>query len=438
MPVPTDARVFWPESDASIPTDWTRDTNFDDHFLQGDDETFTGAATTAAATHLHSIPVHTHTAATHSHRFSGAAASAISNSSRTSSKPVVRYCVRWSHSHTQIGGNSTAVTYQNASAQNTGTTGALPPYYTMIMIGPDDALQDIPDDAVCFTDESTAPTGFSITDGTAGTPNLDDKFLLGADTGNDGGGTGGTATHTHTSSGHTHTANSHSHASITCGSATTIGAFSPLSAPTPTTPSAWHHGVSMSSATSSNLDSDSPSTDAISSEPAYIKLLGIQNTSGSATLPDDVVIPWVASAASIPAGWDLMDGGGTTTDCRDKQIKVTETPGEIGDTGGADSHTHTVTHNHTTTGTHTHSTGETDHLTTYTIDSGITITAKNANHNHTWTVVAKDEPDSDNASPVTDSKDVRYNYRTVVFIKKVTPSTLLKDVIMGGIIPFSR
>lgn len=54
---------------------------------------------------------------------------------------------------------------------------------------------------------ATIPTGWNLCDGTNGTPDLRDLFILGAGSTYNPGDTGGSATHTHTGTtdGHTHT-----------------------------------------------------------------------------------------------------------------------------------------------------------------------------------------------------------------------------------------
>lgn len=53
---------------------------------------------------------------------------------------------------------------------------------------------------------ASIPPGFHLCDGTAGTPDLRDKFILGAGAGHNPGDAGGALTHTHTvtTTGHTH------------------------------------------------------------------------------------------------------------------------------------------------------------------------------------------------------------------------------------------
>lgn len=77
-----------------------------------------------------------------------------------------------------------------------------------------------------------------------------------------------------------------------------------------------------------------------------------------------VICMWSGTLATIPAGWNLCDGGDGTPDLRDKFILGCPDGVDPGDTGGTSSHSHTVnSHNHTigshshTVNSHTHSGG---------------------------------------------------------------------------------
>ena len=119
----------------------------------------------------------------------------------------------------------------------------------------------------------TIPTGWSLCDGTGGTPDLRDKFIYGWTDGVDPGGTGGATTHTHTYSDlpeHTHTLspNPHKHVYHEDYQGTIYGGN-----PHP-------HGADFNrnqdtsevTLTIANAGVASPETDAGSSLPPYFKL----------------------------------------------------------------------------------------------------------------------------------------------------------------------
>ncbi len=81
----------------------------------------------------------------------------------------------------------------------------------------------------------------------------------------------------------------------------------------------------------------------------------VRITSGgavNAAFPAGIIAMWGGSIATIPAGWALCDGTGGTPNLLAKFIRGIATAlTEPGDTGGSDTHTHTIAHTHTYSGT---------------------------------------------------------------------------------------
>ena len=90
--------------------------------------------------------------------------------------------------------------------------------------------EGIPQGAIIMWNGATAPTGWALCNGSNGTPDLRNRFIIGAGSTYSVGGTGGSTTaklvvanmpahahssaaHSHTSSGHTHTSAAHTHTS---------------------------------------------------------------------------------------------------------------------------------------------------------------------------------------------------------------------------------
>lgn len=424
MPISLDGRLIWTSTNASIPTDWSEDTDFTDKYMQGDDETFTESANGGSALVGHTSDAHTHNGNSHNHALSGGSATPRSRNVNVPGPPVVIPTSGVTHTHASATSPSTTITYQNVTPSILSKA-IHPSGVKIIIIKPDDANQDIPDDAVCFTNDTTLPTGFEKTDGGGSRPALNGKFLKGVD--NDGDdsflGVFGADTHTHNQSGlgHNHVQN-HTHSDFTSGNA------SPSVSAAGTTGQDVlrldHHTLRLS-VRSTTTSTDTTITSAGSSLPEFIKVLGIQNTSAGATTPDGVIIPYVGSVASVPDGWVFCDGDGAgVPDLRDRQIRVTTVDGEILGTGGSATHTHTIDHGHTES-THGHSVTdpETNQINR---TAGVTAVAQadllGQGHSHAWSGIDP-TPTLDDTVATMSSDEARYLYRTVIFIKKMVRET---------------
>ncbi len=79
---------------------------------------------------------------------------------------------------------------------------------------------------------------------------------------------------------------------------------------------------------------------------------------GGPPVPLDAIAMWSGTLVTIPANWNLCDGGGTTPNLVAKFIRGAPAATDPGATGGADTHTHASM---TTNGTHTHTAGNRQH-----------------------------------------------------------------------------
>lgn len=413
-----DVRVFWPSTLGSIDPGWEQDAAFDDRFLQGDDAAYAAPADDGGV-HGHTADpeTHTHTGNPHTHVFSAGNAAP--------STVTVKFVTRgflWvpdaapptgAHTHLSETSAGATITYQNKIV-TINTTDALPPYRTMIVIKPKLVTADVPDDAVCFTDET--PTGDGLPTGFAKYAALDGRFVRGA---NAGGANGGAATHDHASPGHDHDDDTHSHTQTISGDSdpafrTVTGTPEHITIPTK------HHRVFLVGKVLNDVNDRAITVDAFSSEPAYIELLGIQNTSGAATTPVGIIVAFVGDADDIPSNWQICDGNGDTLDCTDKQIKSTGVDGDVGDTGGNNTHTHTSpTHDHTHAGGHNHTSNVTMYQAAVRQYEATLRNAPSAGtHTHSWTI-GMGTPTMQNTVVTMSTDDGRSAYRTVVWIKKL-------------------
>lgn len=130
---------------------------------------------------------------------------------------------------------------------------------------------DLPIGSIIVWASETIPSGWQLCDGTNGSPNLVDKFILGASSDLELLTTGGSTTHTHTNS-TTGTSSAHNHGTTTFNLSTASGTTIVGGTGTPVAAGGHRHS---SSTTSSDEDSHSHSvgsTVAASHLPPYIKL----------------------------------------------------------------------------------------------------------------------------------------------------------------------
>lgn len=441
---PSNSLVFWPGTHAGIPADWSRATDYDAKFAQGSDSAYDGTGTGGLATHDHNpVSGHTHTSPTHVHDVTGGiTGDAGSIGVRPGSH---KYLPVVAHAHATEDSDPTAITLQSTvldlSTTPLGGSGN-PPYVDVIFITPDDGSQDLPDDALVFSDTNDLPTDVFISDGDNGTADYDGLFVRGAAALGDGGGTGGLTGHAHDEDGvHTHTVDDHVHAAAAVGAQASMSLDSRVAAVVSSLVAA-HHDLDLDSPTvavtlNNNVDSRS-STEP--SYPEYIKLLGVENESGGA------VAPWAGlvcaykgdyAADGLPENWQLCDGSGDSHDCTDLQVCMTSTFGQVGDTGGEATHTHEQgggggLHSHTYNGAHTHlelvvTTGGTSQSA-----SGVNAKVSTAAHTHAWTI-GSTTPGATNEDETytTAAADVRQPYREVVWIRYNGPGVAVK--ILGGV-----
>lgn len=220
--------------------------------------------------------------------------------------------------------------------------------------------------------EGSIPSGAKLCDGTNSTPNLKDRFIIGAysDGTRQPGTTGGNNSYSHTHSinsmtfQHTHTVSSHTsslgyhHTSfiasgiyykgrLTAGSygLTYMYAYS------------WETHVCASQGSS---HSHTPQNQTIPLPPYYALAFIMIDSAPSDLNESGIICMWSGSVQSIPSGWVFCDGNNSTPDLRDKFLL--QDSSNIGSTGGNKKHTHGITdgqHAHTTSNSssvsHTHS-----------------------------------------------------------------------------------
>lgn len=404
---------------ASIPTGYSRYTALDGRYPLGAAAGNAGGTTGGAASHTHTETGHTHIQNSHTHNFSGG----TSAGTVTVFVGVTTYPSD-THTHASKASNPATATNQTTTV-TFNTTSNDPPYYEVIWIQSAGSA-NIPNNGMGWLNSTSVPANFSQVN--------TDRFWKGAATAGNAGATGGASdSHTHTeTAAHNHTQNAHSHAAI--ASTTGTGSINTTTNTGSGEANRGHtHLVSLDSLTATN-SSASVTLQNADGQPPYLKLIGIKNASGSSqATPSNFVALWPNSLGSIPATWTLCDGGTSTQDMRDRFCKNANLTSELGNTGGADQHTHTAN-------THTHT--QVAHNHTATAGAGIEVEpnilsldvpAATGSHSHVWTVGNTTAVNQDAIITINNntSKNNYPLYLTMAFIEKDAGSTTPLMRLMG-------
>ena len=404
--------LVWAGTNSSVPNGFTRETTLDGLHPKAwgaENPNITGGN----ATHSHTSPAHSHTMSSHSHAITtGYVGNNIQDSDSDGSELVNGY-----HRHQNIpvagvsGGSLSAVTSTYSSFSND------PPYYSVIFIK-SSGYNFLPQNAICFFADSVIPNHYLICDGNNSTPNLTNKYLKGAETGADSGTIGGSYTNIHTLT-HSHTESSHTH-SQTVGGFTSVGGKRGGSDGGDRITLGHTHTISLNSASSSITSSDPLLTTAETIEPAYKKLVAIQNVSNP-SIPKNIIGMWLGSTTNVPAGWMLCDGSSGTIDMRDKFLKVAATVGEINNVGGSNTHTHNAQNHSHTGGSHTHTgNGNTSNHQGSTYKNGVGGSQNVMNSStdvHTIDTISSSTSSWNNTLTIASSSDNQPLYRIVSYIQ---------------------
>jgi hypothetical protein len=183
---------IWAGTHAAIPAGWSRVTALDDKYLKGSAVSTDPNTTGGTSTHTHYSPAHSHSANNdHNHTIYLSQGNGSSHNSTTGSGGS-----RYDHTHAAIASGSRDSVYISYEASTYSAVSNDPYYYKVIYVTPTTTAATLPAGLIGLAD-SSAPTGFSICDGSGSTPNLVDRFLLGASAGANAGTTGGSTTNVH-------------------------------------------------------------------------------------------------------------------------------------------------------------------------------------------------------------------------------------------------
>jgi len=409
--IPKDARLFWPDTNASIPTDWLRDTDFDLKFLEGAASGNDPGANGGNVDHIHVVDTHIHTQ-NHAHKLNARGGLITTDTATVPGIPTPTTFAASSHVHAVKDSES------NTDSTTAGTSTitakiADPLSRKAILIKPADATQEIPDNCLLLYDDSVVPAGLFVADGNNGTDDFDDRFIAIPDVGADGGGAIGATTHTHiVGANHGHTLD-HKHNDSDFGNTSATVFRAPGAFGLGTEGIIGHHKATRIQGTSPAIGTTSEAWQNEDTAPAYKKLVAIQNESGGILgLGPKMILPYVGTIASIPSKWDLCDGTNGTPDMRDKQVMCTKDGVEYGNIGGSNSHTHLGTaHNHSVAA-HTHP--YTFTTIGYSGTGGLSSIAKST-HNHTNSMTTW-SGNVNNQTSTLQSTDGRRPWRTILFV----------------------
>ena len=329
-----------------------------------------------------------------------------------------------------------------------------PPYYEVAFIQAAAGAAVAAGIIIIWTGTLAAiPAGWSLCDGGGGRPDLRDRFVRGINTAiTPPGGLGGNLTHTHienntphghgtTNAGaHTHTFPSydwiHTHNDNTSDGANPLhqsdsGAGVHIHAVTNDPGNHNHNPIG-------NI-THNHTVNTASSLPAYYKVAYIINVA-AADIPQNGILIWTGTLATIPAQYELCNGSGGKPELRSRFIYGTAAGIDPGGIGGSDTHTHTDqangahnTHTQTTAGAHQHNATNSIGAHTHALDAGgttavaIAMEANNSAgaHSHTFnlegghTHANQSDPGNHVHNPWS-TDDGRPAYYEVAFVIRVT------------------
>jgi len=325
MRIPEDIILIWPGTNASIPTNWVRETSLDSKFPKGwgvEDPDITGGADT----HLHTMSVHNHTLTLHTHvaTYLSTGVTGIEDENR---QPGAGGEIAAQHGHTGTTGNNTVSVSGNSAVGNTGSVSNDPPNRKVIFIKASIGAR-LEANMVTLWNSNTAPANWSLVTEFQG------RYLKGASTGADSDliTDNGSLTNIHDLT-HGHTGGSHDHGNVIVVTnvytyLNHVGNWSIIGL--------HNHTVATGSVAVSVNDFTSSVALSGTIEPVYTKLQAIKK--GLLGVKEKGIIGlWLRDVADIPKGWLLMDGSNGTKNCRDKFVKI----GDPSDTdGGSNTHGH--------------------------------------------------------------------------------------------------
>lgn len=414
MAIAAGITVMWPGTAGTIPAGWNRVATLDGRYVKGTAAGVDPDVTGGALTHTHVDPGHDHSIAAHTHTATNLP---VPNNGAGLTSNAGGANPNDQHTHSVGAGGSTAST-SGSSVATWGTASNEPAYRAVIWIASDGTPAGLPDGAwAMWNDAGGLPTSWTHP------ANGKNYFPKGAAAAGDGGGSGGGGSHDHADAGHTHIWNGHSHTGVTSAaqSGGTNTGGSTTFAQTVTNSATHTHsaGSGAGSGSTAGNSAASANTGSATYEPPYTKLAIVQNGTGGADTPSQIIAIWLGLLSAIPAGWVLCDGNNGTTDMRGQFLKGANTLAEIGDAGGAVGHSHTSPAGHTHAYNHTHiyTTGASSSTATVNATSGPPGVNLVRDHQHQGNTNAATGTSGSTVATAPSTADTQPPFRTVAFIQ---------------------
>lgn len=195
----------------------------------------------------------------------------------------------------------------------------------------------VPPGLIIMWGQATPPPGWSLCDGKNGTPDLRDRFIVGAGGKYAVGATGGVENHSH----------KHTVSGTTSGASQ--GQWAGWDIVTELIAALGHTHSYSGETQAVTLDNRPPyyalhwirkNPYAAPAEGTHFNVRNLSTESG--LLPSGAIVPWHGAISALPAGWRLCNGQGDTPDLRDRFIVTAGRRYGLRATGGQAS----ISHNH--------------------------------------------------------------------------------------------
>lgn len=277
--VPVGGEILWYGIASAVPSGFAIDSYCADVFIMG---AAAGGATNTQAganSHTHTNPSATGSQAAHTHPVGGGGTGGASGDVEVTSIYHIADCAPDDHTHSIPSGTSSSAGGHSHALSAAALADAYPPYARLYWIRAT-SESEVPVNGILMWDDAIAdaPSGFSLCNGSGGTPDLRSKFIYGASIDGDVGDTGGATTHTHANAdaggagAHSHTMN------LTSGAADSDQDVSGYSGGTTVAAGGHTHGLSATANTDADHTHTLSNTGAGSSLPSYLMLYFIMRT----------------------------------------------------------------------------------------------------------------------------------------------------------------